>query len=113
MKKQVVCKSCGCVFTLTQNQLQFYADKGKCAPKHCVPCRKKSSARHPISRRKVDIFKTSLPDNFREVSYKVKKERQEREDPYYGIYEAMENYTPLKKRKQRVYYAPHIVGGFR
>ncbi len=81
MRKQVVCKSCGYVFTLTKSEIQFYESKGYNIPKRCASCREKN--------------------------------RQEKADPYYGIYEAIANYTPLKKRRQRVHYAPYIVGGLR
>lgn len=41
------------------------------------------------------------------------EKRRERSSRYYGLYEAMFNYTPCKKRRQRVHYALHLVGGFR
>lgn len=40
------------------------------------------------------------------------KARQEKASPYYGIEEAQVNYTPCKKRRQRVHYRPHLVEGF-
>ncbi|MGN0171752.1 MAG: zinc-ribbon domain containing protein [Acutalibacteraceae bacterium] len=81
MEKQVVCKSCGSPFTLTENQIAFYEGRGWPIPKHCKPC--------------------------------IENNRKERADRYYGLDEAMTNYTPCKKRRQRVHYKPHIVGGFR
>lgn len=81
MKKQILCKSCGCIFTLTKNQIRFYEEKGWQIPKNCVFCRKIN--------------------------------RQERSDPYYGLEEAVANYIPLKRRRQRVHYKPYIVGGMR
>ena len=36
---------------------------------------RKSSVSTPISRRKIDIFKSFLPDRFRAISYKAKKSR--------------------------------------
>jgi len=39
--------------------------------------------------------------------------REEKQSQYYGLLEAMSNYTPCKKRRQRVHYRPHLVGGFR
>ena len=42
-----------------------------------------------------------------------KENRQERASQYYGLYEAIANYTPCKKRRQRVHYKPHLVGGVR
>lgn len=81
MKKQIICKRCGCLFALTEKQIKSYDRKGYEIPKHCSCCRKKN--------------------------------REEREDPYYGLHEAMINYTPCKKRRQRVHYSPYIVGGFR
>lgn len=81
MEQQVFCKLCGSAFTLTEKQLQYYADKGLNTPTHCNSC--------------------------------IELKKQEKEDPYYGLYEAMANYMPLKKRRQRVHYRPHIVLGFR
>lgn len=43
----------------------------------------------------------------------LKMRRRERADHYYGIYEVMTSHVTLKKRKQRVHYKPHVVGGFR
>lgn len=42
-----------------------------------------------------------------------KESRQEKSSQYYGLYEAIANYIPCKKRRQRVHYHPHIVGGYR
>lgn len=39
--------------------------------------------------------------------------RIEKASPYYGIEEAFSNYSPCKKRRQRVHYRPYIAGGFR
>lgn len=39
--------------------------------------------------------------------------RIEKASPYYGIEEAFLNYTPCKKRRQRVHYRPYVAGGFR
>lgn len=36
-----------------------------------------------------------------------------RNSPYFGIEEVMRNNVSLRKRRQRVHYPPHIVGGFR
>lgn len=36
-----------------------------------------------------------------------------RADPYFGIEEAFANYVPTKPRRNRVHYAPHLVGGLR
>ncbi|MCQ4023320.1 zinc-ribbon domain containing protein [Ruminococcus sp. zg-924] len=81
MSKQIICRSCGCKFTLTERQIEFYAENGWSTPCHCTTCRK--------------------------------EKRQERASQYYGLYDAIANYTPCKKRKQRVHYRPYLVGGFR
>ncbi len=41
------------------------------------------------------------------------KRRRIRLEKFFGIEEVMQNHMPLRRRKQRVHYAPHIVGGFR
>ncbi len=81
MSKTIICKSCGCEFTLTKKQIEFYVNNEWSTPCHCSDCREAN--------------------------------RQERSSPYYGLYEVMANYTPCKKRRQRVHYKPHLVGGFR
>ena len=83
MKKQVLCKSCGCIFVLTEKQIKYYSDREWQLPKHCVMCRE------------------------------TKRQEREKEEIYYGLEEAFANYMPLKKRRQRVHYSPYIVGGMR
>lgn len=39
--------------------------------------------------------------------------KQKRQSPYFGWEEAMANRVVLPKRRTRVHYSPHIVGGFR
>lgn len=38
--KQLVCKECGDVFTLTVDDQKFYAEKGFKEPKRCKSCRR-------------------------------------------------------------------------
>lgn len=40
-------------------------------------------------------------------------QKEIRADTYYGIDEAFTNYVPTRPRRNRVHYAPHLVGGFR
>lgn len=42
-----------------------------------------------------------------------KKNRETRDDPYFGIQEAFQNNVAVRKRRCRVHYSPYIVGGFR
>ncbi len=39
--------------------------------------------------------------------------KERRKSPYWGLEEVMKNRMDLPKRKTRVHYKPHIVGGFR
>ena len=43
----------------------------------------------------------------RQIQHKI------RADPYYGFEEVFANYMPTKPRRNRVHYAPHLVGGFK
>ncbi len=39
--------------------------------------------------------------------------KRKRASPYYGLEEVMANWVALPRRRNRVHYKPHIVGGFR
>ena len=43
----------------------------------------------------------------------AERRQQERERRYFGLQEATANRTSCKRRRQRVHYPVHIVGGFR
>lgn len=38
---ELTCKDCGSSFTWTDNDQQFYKEKGYTEPKRCKPCREK------------------------------------------------------------------------
>jgi len=42
--KEMKCADCGCIFTWTANDQEFYAEKGFEAPKRCRDCAKKRRA---------------------------------------------------------------------
>jgi len=41
MDKQIQCQDCGKDFTFTQNDQEFYQEKGYTQPKRCKACREK------------------------------------------------------------------------
>lgn len=40
MEQKIKCKDCGETFTITQEELKWYEDKGFKPPKRCKSCRK-------------------------------------------------------------------------
>jgi len=73
---------------------------------------KSCGTRFSLTERQVDFYVEndwSLPTHC--VACR-KNNREERCSPYFGLAEAMTNWASTKKRRQRVHYAPHIVGGY-
>ena len=51
-EKEVTCKECGEIFTITESEERFYTDKGLYLPKRCPKCRARRKEEKDNSDRK-------------------------------------------------------------